>query len=184
MYHDWGRVNLSFNFISETGFDTHENDFGYTWGVFRQAAWTGMDMGNGAPGMDMCKGKARMGMRKGTSGMDMGKEMPGMDMGKGATEMNGMPKASPPPVLSMRRLGYGLEMMGALGNQHQFGVVWPREQQYVGPVFNYTMSTHWSIAVEPTFGLSRVSDPFVLRLGFRYSTDHLFRRGASPSGGH
>src|SRR5579859_2739205 len=148
MYHDWGRVNLTFNFISETGIDSHENDFGYTWGVFRKAPWTGMVMDKGSQGMNM---------------------------DKGAAEINGT-KASPPPAFSMRRLGYGLEMMGALGNQHQFGFVWPSEQQYVGPVFNYALSQHWSVAVEPTFGLSRVSDQFVLRMGLKYSIDRFAHR--------
>lgn len=43
VYHDWGRTNLTFNFVSETGFENHENDFGYTWGVFREPKWDGMD---------------------------------------------------------------------------------------------------------------------------------------------
>src|ERR1017187_5294242 len=39
IYHDWGRVNLTFNFINETGLENGENDFGCAWGVFRQAAY-------------------------------------------------------------------------------------------------------------------------------------------------
>ena len=44
VYHDWGRLNATFNFVSETGFDSHDNSFGYSWGVFWQPAWMGMNM--------------------------------------------------------------------------------------------------------------------------------------------
>lgn len=37
MYHDWGRLSLTFNFINETSLEDGGNDFGYAWGVFRQA---------------------------------------------------------------------------------------------------------------------------------------------------
>jgi hypothetical protein len=130
-------VNLTFNFISETGLDSHENDFGYTWGIFRQAEWTGM-------GMD----KDRMGM----------------------PDTMKMPA---PPAISLRRLGYGLEMMGALGSNHQFGLYWHTEQQYLGPVFRYALSPQLALRLEPVFGLSSVSDPFVLRIGLEYSIDHV-----------
>jgi hypothetical protein len=140
MYHDWGRVNLTFNFINETGLESGENDFGYVWGVFRQAAYRAMETD---------------------------KDMAGMA---------GMPKKEAPPVFSFQRLGYGLEMMGALGNTDQFGFAWQRQQQYVGPVFSYSVSKHWTVHVEPTFGLSDVSDPFVLRMGVGYSSDHLLHR--------
>src|SRR5450830_1851238 len=42
MYHDWARANLTVNFVSETNLDSHNDDFGYTWGVFRQPSWAGM----------------------------------------------------------------------------------------------------------------------------------------------
>ena len=140
VYHDWGRTNFTFNFISETGLDSGENDFGYALGVFQQPVWTGMDMS------------------------------------KGAMEMAGMAEPSAPPALSFRRLGYGLEMIGALGNTKQFGFDWPRQQQYVGPVFSYSLSRNWSVHGELAFGLSDVSDPFVLRMGVGYSIDHLAKR--------
>ena len=139
VYHDWGRVNLTFNFVSETGLDSHANDFGYTWGVFRQPAWTGM---TGAPGM---------------------------------AAMPGMPASSAPPLLSLQRLGYGVEMLGALGDTHQFGFHRARQQHYVGPVFTYAVSPHWSLTVEPAFGLSAVSDPFILRMGIGRSIEHAVR---------
>ncbi len=100
MYHDWGRVNLTFNFINETGLESGENDFGYAWGVFRQAAYMAMETDKNMAGMA------------------------------------GMPKKEAPPVFSFQRLGYGLEMIGALGNTDQFGFDWQRQQQYVGPVFS------------------------------------------------
>jgi hypothetical protein len=145
MYHDWGRVNLTFNFINETDLENGENDFGYAWGVFRQAAYTTMETDKGMAGM---AGKSKM-------------------------------KA--PPLFTFQRLGYGFEMIGALGNTHQFGFDWPRQQQYVGPVFSYSLSKRWTVQVEPAFGLSHVSDPFVLRMGVGYSIDHLLhRRSPTP----
>ena len=140
VYHDWKRVNFTFNFISETGLDSHENDFGYAWGIFRQAKWMGMSAG---------------------------KDMAGKP---------GMTKMPAPPVLSPQRLGFGLEMMGALGNNHQFGFYWQSQQQYLGPVFSYALSPQWTFHLEPTFGLSDVSDPFVLRIGLEYSMEHFVHR--------
>jgi hypothetical protein len=141
VYHDWGRLNATFNFVSETGFDSHENDFGYSWGVFWQPSWMGMEM-------------------------NAGKTMPGM---AGA-------KRPSPPLLSFQRLGIGVEMIGALGNTHQFGIDWNRQQHYVGPVFSYTLSRNWNFRVEAAAGLSDVSDPFVLRMGISYSIDQFAHR--------
>jgi hypothetical protein len=106
VYHDWGRVNLTFNFINETEVKRAGNlfGFGYAWGVFRQPAFSAM-------------------------GSD--KDMAGTA---------GRPKKKVPPVLSLQRLGYGVEMIGALGNAHQFGFDWQRQQHYVGPVFSYSLS--------------------------------------------
>ncbi len=145
LYHDWGRVNLTFDFINETGLDKSGNDFGYVWGVFRQPVYSAMETNN----------------------------MGGMGMGK--------PKKQTPPMFSLQRLGYGIEMMGALGDTGQFGFYWQRQQQYVGPVFSYALSKNWTAHVEPTSGLSAVSDPLVLRMGIGYSIDHLLhRRSPSP----
>ena len=140
MYHDWGHVNLTFNFVSETDLDSHDNDFGYTWGVFRQPRWTGMTT------------KAAMAAMPGMSGSDA------------------------PPRLSLQRLGYGVEMLGALGDAHQFGFHRDRQQHYVGPVFTYTVSPHWSVTLQPAFGLSAVSDPFILRMGIGTSIEHAGHR--------
>jgi hypothetical protein len=145
MYHDWKRVNLTFNFISETDLKSGENDFGYAWGVFRQPAFMAMQTD---------------------------KDMAGLV---------GVPKKKVPPVLSLQRLGYGIEMIGALGNTHHFGFDWQRQQHYVGPVFSYSVSRQWTVHVEPAFGLSDVSDPFMLRMGVGYSIDHLLhRRSKTP----
>jgi hypothetical protein len=145
MYHDWKRVNLTFNFISETDLKSGENDFGYAWGVFRQPAFMAMETN---------------------------KDMAGMA---------GRPEKKAPPVFSFQRLGYGVEMIGALGNTHHFGFDWQRQQHYVGPVFNYSVSKRWTVHVEPAFGLSEVSDPFMLRMGVGYSIDHLLhRRSKTP----
>lgn len=138
VYHDWGRINATFNFINETALQSpHENNFGYVWGVFRQPRWMG-SMGG----------------------------MAGMTAGDGPA----------PPLISTARLGIGLEMMGALGNTRQFGFYWAREQQYLGPVFSYAWSRNWSLRFEPTFGLSDVSDPFVLRFGLTYTIGDLGRK--------
>src|ERR1017187_10282952 len=91
-----------------------------------------------------------------------------------------MSKKKASPVFSFQRLGYGLEMIGALGNTDQFGFDWQRQQHYVGPVFSYAVSKNWTVHVEPTIGLSDVSDPFVLRMGVGYSIAHLLHR-PSPS---
>ncbi len=141
LYHDWGRTNLTFNFINETGLDSSGNDFGYAWGVFRQPA---------------------------SMGMGTAKKMGGMAMGKA--------KKKAPPAISFQRLGYGIEMIGALGDTDQFGFDWQRQQQYVGPVFSYSLSKHWTAHVEPAAGLSDVSDPLVLRMGLGYSIDHFLHR--------
>jgi hypothetical protein len=133
VYHDWGRLNATFNFINETGLEApHENDFGYAAGLFRQPE--PMEM-SGMPGMA------------------------------------GMSNVHRPPKLSLRRLGYGAEMIGALGNTEQFGFRWRREQQYVGPVFSYDLSSGWSVHLEMAAGLSGVSDPFLLRMGVAYMVD-------------
>jgi hypothetical protein len=134
VYHDWGRLNATFDFVSETNLEHWGNDFGYVWGVFRQSPWDAMH---------------RMGMpARGTA----------------------------PPMLSLERVGYGLEMMGGLGNTAQFGFDWPREQQYLGPVVSYALSPDWSFRLEPTFGLSDVSDRFVLRMGVDYTIDNFLGR--------
>ncbi len=139
LYHDWGRTNVTFNFVSETPLPRDGNDFGYSWGVFRKAAYMGMSKDKSMPGMTMSKEKT-------------------------------------PPALSFQRLGYGIEMIGALGDAHHFGFDWQRQQQYIGPVFSYSLRNRWSLHVEPAFGLSHVSDPFMLRMGIGYSIDHLLHR--------
>ena len=147
MYHDWGRVNFTFNFINETEVKRAGElfTFGYAWGVFRRPVF---------------------------NAMDSDKDMSGTA---------GLPKKQALPALSFQRLGYGVEMIGALGNAHQFGFYWQRQQHYAGPVFSYAVSTHWTVHVEPAFGLSDVSDPFMLRMGIGYSIDHLLhRRSKTP----
>ncbi len=131
-YHDWGRLNFTFNFVSELDLQNYNDYFGYVWGVFRQPKWDDM------------------------SGMGR--------------------KIVAPPALSPQRLGYGVEMMGGLGDTQQFGFFWHREQQYLGPVFSYSLAPNWRFRLEPTFGLSSVSDHFVLRMGLDYTINHLFGR--------
>ena len=138
VYHDWGRLNLTFNFINETGLESGDNDFGFAWGMFMQPEYM-------APGMVMAP-------------------------------MPGMQARAKPGLLSLQRLGYGFEMIGALGNADHFSLASQRQQEYVGPVFSYSLSDRWNLHVAPTFGLSDVSDPFVLRMGLGYSSDHLLHR--------
>lgn len=140
VYHDWGRLNATFNFVSETGFDTHENDFGYCWGIFWQPSWMGMNTD------------------KPMSGMADMKEQP------------------TPPAISLKRVGIGIEMLGALGNADRFGFYWDQQQHYVGPVFSYALSQNWGFRLESAVGLSRVSDPLVLRMGVSYSIDQFGHR--------
>lgn len=87
----------------------------------------------------------------------------------------GMGRMAGPRGFSFRRLGYGLEMMGGLGNSRHPGFYWRDEQQYLGPIFSYQLTRRWSLHLEPAFGLSRVSDRLVLRLGIQYMADHLGR---------
>jgi hypothetical protein len=131
VYHDWGRTNVTFNFINETELSGSGNNFGYALGAFRQSPW-----------------------------------MP----------MPGMPGMSRPPAWSLQRLGFGLEMYGGLGDDSRFGFDWPRQQQYLGPVFSYALSPAWTLRAETAFGLSGASDPFLLRLGVTYSVDQFARR--------
>jgi hypothetical protein len=121
VYHDWGRLNVTFNVVRETALQSpHGNDYGYAWGLFVKRA----EMGGSMPGM------------AGTAG---------------------------PPVFSMSRVGYGMEMFGALGDSHRFGIDWNAQQHYLGAVITYFISPRSSVRLSPTFGLSRVSDPFMLR---------------------
>jgi hypothetical protein len=82
--------------------------------------------------------------------------------------MAGMDGMTEPPMLSISRLGYGLEMIGALGNNERFGFYWNAQQHYIGAVLTYAISSSWSARLEPAFGLSDVSDHFILRTGVAY----------------
>lgn len=126
IYHDWNRLNATFNFVRETALQApFSNDYGYALGLFLMP-----------------------------SPMD--------------TSMGEMSRMNEPPVLSINRLGYGLEIIGALGNNRQFGFDWNAQQHYLGAVLMYTISSSWSLRFEPAFGLSNVSDPFMLRTGLAY----------------
>ena len=126
VYHDWGRLNATFNFIRETALqEPHGSDYGYALGVFLKPSWMG-------------------------------------------DSMAGMADMAVPPALSMGRLGYGLEMIGALGDNERFGVYWSSQQHYLGPVFTYDLSSRLSVRLEPAVGLSNVSDPFMLRMGVAF----------------
>ncbi len=129
LYHDWKRLNVTFNFIRETLLQApHGSDYGYALGLFFKAS-------------------------------SMSGSMEGMA---------GMSDMTSHPALSLSRLGYGLEMIGALGNDHRFGFNWNDQQHYLGAVLQYTISSRWSGRLEPSFGLSGVSDPFMLRAGLGY----------------
>lgn len=127
VYHDWDRLNATFNLIRETALQSpHGSDYGYAMGVFMKPS-----------------------------------SMSG--------PMAGMAGMAAPPALSMSRLGWGIEMIGALGDNDRFGIYRNEQQHYIGPVFTYDLSPRWSVRVEPAFGLSRVSDPFMLRTGVAYT---------------
>src|ERR1035437_10236619 len=126
IYHDWNRLNATFNFVRETVLQApYGSDYGYALGIFfRSSPMSG--------------------------------------------SMEGMTDMTSPPTLSISRLGYGIEMIGALGNNHRFGFNWNSQQHYLGAVLQYTISSGWSVRVEPSFGLSDVSDPFILRTGLAF----------------
>ncbi len=126
VYHDWDRLNATFDFIRETALQAaYGSDYGYALGLFFKPS--------------------RM-----------------------SGSMGAMADMAEPPALSTSRLGYGLEMIGALGNNQRFGFYWNAQQHYLGPVFTYALSPLWSVRLEPAFGLSDVSDPFMLRTGVTY----------------
>ena len=82
--------------------------------------------------------------------------------------MPGMDNMAAAPAHSMSRFGYGLEMIGALGDNERFGFYWNSQQHYLGPVVSYAPSDRWSVRLQPAFGLSDVSDRFMLRMGVAY----------------
>ncbi len=126
IYHDWDRVNATFNLIRETALQTpYGSAYGYVLGFFVNPSWMSGPMAG----------------------------------------MAGMPA---PPAFSMSRVGYGLEMAGALGTEDRFGFDWNAQQHYLGAVFMYAISSRWSVHLEPAFGLSNVSDRFMLRTGLAY----------------
>ena len=142
VYHDRGRLNVTFNFIGETALQApHGSDYGYAWGLFLKPS--------------------------GMSG-----------------SLGGMASMSAPPALSTSRLGYGLEMIGALGNNQRFGLHWNAQQHYLGPVLTYTISSRYSVRLEPAVGLSNVSDPFVLRMGMAYMFRPSSSKAAPMAHGH
>jgi hypothetical protein len=135
VYHDWNRLNVTFNFIRETALQApHGSDYGYALGVFFKPSSMGGPMGG-----------------------PVGGSMPRR------TDM------ATPRAPSRDRFGYGLEMIGALGDNERFGFYWSTQQHYLGPVFTYAPSPRWSVRLEPAFGLSDVSDPFMLRTGVAYT---------------
>jgi len=142
LYHDWDRLNATFNFIRETALQSPRgSDYGYALGLFFRPP--------------------------GTSG-----------------SMGAMAGMSAPSALSMSRFGYGLEMIGALGDNQRFGLYWNAQQHYLGPVITYAISSRSSLRLEPAFGLSNVSDPFVLRMGMAYMFGQARAKGVQRSNGH
>jgi len=142
LYHDWNRLNATFNFIRETALQApHDNNYGYALGLFMKPS--------------------------GMSG-----------------SMAGMAGMSAAPALSMSRFGYGVEMIGALGNEQRFGFHWNEQQQYLGPVVTYDVSSHCTVRLEPAFGLSAVSDPLVLRMGVSYMFGPSGSNAAQKAHGH
>jgi hypothetical protein len=126
VYHDWDRLNATFNFIRETALKApHASDYGYALGIFFSPSW-------------------------------MSESMAGME---------GMDGMTATPLLSIRRLGYGLEIIGALGDDQRFGFDWNAQQHYLGAVLAHAIASRWSMRLEPAFGLSSESDHFMLRLG-------------------
>ncbi len=83
--------------------------------------------------------------------------------------MPGMAGMASSPSTFMDRIGYGVEMIGALGDGERFGLDRSEQQHYIGPVFMVDFSPRWSVRVEPAFRLSKVSDPFMLRAGVSHT---------------
>lgn len=148
VYHDWSRLNATFNFIRETPLQApHGSDYGYAIGVFLKPSQMSAPM---SPTMSPTMSAS-----------------PTMDAPMSPT-MPGMPGMAATPAPSMSRFGYGVEMFGSLGDHERFGLQRSTQQHYIGPVFMVALSPHWSVRVEPAFGLSRVSDRFLFRTGVAY----------------
>ena len=102
---------------------------------------------------------------------------------KPAGMSGGMADMSSPSSQPMGRWGYGLEMIGALGNNQRFGFHWNTQQHYLGPIISYAISSRCSVRLEPAFGLSGVSDPLVLRMGVGYMFGPLGSKGGRMTTG-
>jgi hypothetical protein len=145
VYHDWDRLNATFNFIRETALKTpYGSDYGYALGLFLRPSRMSGPM----------------------------------------AEMTGMAGMTAPPPLSMDRLGYGLEMIGALGDEKRFGFYWNSQQHYLGAILTYDIYDRWSIRLEPAFGLSDVSDHFMLRTGVGYMFGPFGLKAMGKANGH
>lgn len=107
VYHDWDRLNATFNFIRETALQApFGSDYGYALGLFFQPSWM-------------------------------------------SGSMAGMAGMNEPPMLSMSRLGYGLEIIGALGDGRRFGFHWNDQQHYLGAVLSYAISSRCERCLHP-----------------------------------
>ena len=82
--------------------------------------------------------------------------------------MPGMDDMTEPPMLSLSRLGYGMEIIGSMGDDRRFGLYWNDQQHYIGAILTFAVSSSWSVRLEPAVGLSNVSDHFILRTGVAY----------------
>jgi hypothetical protein len=82
--------------------------------------------------------------------------------------MPGMDNMTELPMLSLSRLGYGMEIIGSMGDDQRFGLYWNDQQHYIGAILTFAISSSWSVRLEPAVGLSDVSDHFILRTVVAY----------------
>lgn len=66
-------------------------------------------------------------------------------------------------------VGLGLEAYGGLGDTQAFGFRPARQEHYLGPLFMYHVSDHWTLSTQVAIGVSKVSDQLVrLNLGYEF----------------
>ncbi len=71
----------------------------------------------------------------------------------------------------------GLELYGGLGSTEQFG--FHDTAHYLGPVIRWRITDDSSVSFEPAFGLTKGSNPVLLRVAYRYEIEGFGRKVAS-----
>ena len=79
-----------------------------------------------------------------------------------------------------KQLAAGVEFYGGLGSSQSFGL--QETAHYAAPVISWRVSDHSWIQFSAAAGLSRNSNPLLLRLGYRYEIEEFRRKIADILG--